>query len=293
MPCTCNQCGQPATGRQDPDNYRFNLCIGCAAVESLNIPVTPERRDKVPDVIVNGPAWAITKDIRSADKPDGSMWLHQARALQELNSGANVGIATATASGKSRIFQLWTLHQVMTDPDATALVFYPNQGPGRNDQANSWNRRCADVGLPAETVGQINGDVPPNQRDSIISNSRVVIMTPDVCHAWLTRNAEKPPVKRFLRGLRTIIIDEAHTYESIFGSNSAYLFRRLVTPGNNRRQPQAAPVHCSDRHHPGTGNPPQQADRPGIPRDRPGRQRGSQVFQDASPPALPRTRGLA
>ena len=240
MPHTCNQCGQPATGRQDPNNYRPNLCVGCAAVESLSIPVTPERRDNVPDVIANGPAWAITKDLRSANNPDGSMWLHEARALQELADGNNVGVVTPTASGKSRIFQLWTLHQLMTDPDATALVFYPTKALA-NDQANSWNRRCADVGLPGNTVDQINGDVPMNRRDGIINTSRVVIMTPDVCHAWLTRLAETPSVRKFLKGLKTIIIDEAHTYESIFGRNSAYLFRRLITAciaAGNPRPPQ-------------------------------------------------------
>ena len=128
----------------------------------------------------------------------------------------------------------------MTDPQATALVFYPTKALA-NDQANSWAHRCADVGLPPETVGQINGDVHTSHRESIMNNSRVVIMTPDVCHAWLTRNVETIPVKNFLRGLRTIIIDEAHTYESIFGSNSAYLFRRLVTAAitaGNPRPPQ-------------------------------------------------------
>ena len=54
-------------------------------------------------------------------------------------------------------------------------------------------------------------------------------MTPDVCHAWLTRKAAEPPVKGFLRNLNTVIIDEAHTYEAVMGSNSAYLFRRLIT----------------------------------------------------------------
>ena len=240
MPSTCNRCGQPATGRQHPNISRFNLCVGCAAIESLSIPVTPERRDNAPQAIVNGPAWPITGDIRSPDQADNSMWLHQARALRELHEGNNVGVATATASGKSRIFQLWTLHQLMTDPDATCLVFYPTKALA-NDQTNSWNRRCADVGLPGDTVGQINGDVPTGRRAAIITKSRVIIMTPDVCHAWLTRNAQTSAVKRFLSGLRVIIIDEAHTYESIFGSNSAYLFRRLVTAAitaGNPRPPQ-------------------------------------------------------
>ena len=245
MPTNCSRCQvQPGTAGRGPTPPHAYRCVGCAAIETLEIPGTLERRGNVPDLIVNGPAWAITKDIRQStgteSNPEKSIWLHQARALQELTDGNNVGVATATASGKSRVFQLWTLHQLMTDPDATALVFYPTKALA-NDQANSWNRRCADVGLPGNTVDQINGDVPMNRRDGIINTSRVIIMTPDVCHAWMTRKAETPSVKKFLRGLRVIIIDEAHTYESIFGSNSAYLFRRLITAcitAGNPRPPQ-------------------------------------------------------
>ena len=241
MPQNCGKCRvNPGTAGPDPLNPQAYICVSCAAIETLTIPVAPERRDVVPDVIANGPAWAVTQDIRAPDSTDNSMWLHQARALQELAAGNNVGIATPTASGKSRIFQLWTIHQLKTDPEATALVFYPTKALA-NDQTNSWNRRCADADMPENTVDQINGDVPMNRRDGIINISRVVIMTPDVCHAWLTRNVETPAVKKFLKGLRTIIIDEAHTYESIFGSNSAYLFRRLITAcitAGNPKPPQ-------------------------------------------------------
>ncbi len=54
-------------------------------------------------------------------------------------------------------------------------------------------------------------------------------MTPDVCHAWLLRRTDQPEVGNFLRNLTTVVIDEAHTYEDVFGSNAAYLFRRLIT----------------------------------------------------------------
>ena len=233
MPTSCSRCQvKPGTAGRGSMPPHASICLGCAAIETLEIPGTLERKGNVPDLITNGPAWASTQDIRQSagteSNPEKSMWLHQARALQELADGKNVGVATATASGKSRVFQLWTLHELMTDPEATALVFYPTKALA-NDQAYSWNRRCADVGLPGGTVDQINGDVPMKLRDGILNTSRVVIMTPDVCHAWLTRNAETPAVGEFLKGLRVVIIDEAHTYESIFGSNSAYLFRRLIT----------------------------------------------------------------
>ena len=293
MPTNCSRCQmKPSTAGRDPMNPHTYICVGCAAIETLEIPVTLERRDNVPDLIVNGPAWAITQDIRqnsgTETNPEKSMWLHQARALQELCDGKNVAVATATTSGKSRIFQLWTLHQLMTDPEATSLVFYPTKALA-NDQTNSWNRRCADVGLPGGTVDQINGDVPMNRRDGIMNTSRVFIMTPDVCHAWLTRNAETPSVRKFLQGLRVIVIDEAHTYESIFGSNSAYLFRRLVTAAITAGNPPSAPIHRGDCHNPGTGSTPEQADRPGLPSDRPNGEWSAPVLPDAPPSGLPRT----
>ena len=43
----------------------------------------------------------------------------------------------------------------------------------------------------------------------------------------MTRRADSPGVKGFLANLRNVIIDEAHVYEDVFGSNAAYLFRRL------------------------------------------------------------------
>ena len=76
-----------------------------------------------------------------------------------------------------------------------------------------------------------------NRRDPIISRARVVIMTPDVCHAWMTRRADRQSVREFLAKLRNIIIDEAHVYEDVFGSNAAYLFRRLAIATVNAGNP--------------------------------------------------------
>ena len=33
-------------------------------------------------------------------------------------------------------------------------------------------------------------------------------MTPDVCQAWLMRNASMPDVRRFLAALRLMVLDE-------------------------------------------------------------------------------------
>lgn len=67
-----------------------------------------------------------------------------------------------------------------------------------------------------------------HERDTILAASRILIMTPDICHAWLMRNVGSGPVRRFLNGLCLLVLDEAHIYESVFGSNVAFLLRRLI-----------------------------------------------------------------
>ena len=234
MTLRCRKCGGPATAGKVHWDKGHGHCLGCGSIASLEIPASQERRAPVPDDMVLGPAWPMTREAGAG----GQLWLHQAEALGALDGGENVVVATATAtaSGKSMVFQAWTLHgiKVSSEPtsEPTTLVFYPTKALA-NDQERCWLEACELLGLPRETVGKINGDVGVNQRDPIISRARVVIMTPDVCHAWMTRRADSQAVREFLSRLRNIIIDEAHVYEDVFGSNAAYLFRRLAIAAVN------------------------------------------------------------
>ena len=232
----CDNCGNPATAGREPGDREKYQCIECAAVETVRIPATPERRGMAPESIRRGSAWPAAADL----SPDGTLWLHQARALEVLERGENVVVSTSTASGKSLPFQLWALHGMTSNPDFTGIIFYPTKALA-NDQARRWQQACRSIGADPGAVGEINGDVPTNERDGIIRRARLIVMTPDVCHAWMTAHASAEPVRTFLRGLGIVIIDEAHTYEFVFGSNSAYLFRRLAAAAahaGNVRLPQ-------------------------------------------------------
>jgi DEAD/DEAH box helicase domain-containing protein len=60
-------------------------------------------------------------------------------------------------------------------------------------------------------------------------------MTPDVAHAWLMSNLRQSGVSGFLGDLRLLILDEAHVYEGVFGTNMAYFLRRFqVVSGPHR-----------------------------------------------------------
>ena len=233
LPSTrCNTCGGPATAGQDLQRPMFHNCISCAAAATVSIPPSPEKLAKAPNTFITSPAWPIASAVARGD----TLWLHQATGLNHIVQDRNIVISTPTASGKSLVFQLPTLHFIANDPDATALVFYPTKALA-NDQARRWREACAAIGLPPTATGQVDGDVPMNRRDAIVAQANILLATPDVAHAWLARRASSMPVIKFLANLRLIIIDEAHTYESILGSNSAYLFRRLTAAAANAGNP--------------------------------------------------------
>ena len=90
------------------------------------------------------------------------------------------------------------------------------------EQEERWRRA-----FPDQRIGRVDGDVTGSERERIIRMSDVLITTPDVWHASLLAKAKDPSVGNFLSRLGLITLDEAHTYTGVFGSNSAYLLRRL------------------------------------------------------------------
>jgi len=78
------------------------------------------------------------------------------------------------------------------------------------------------------TVGFIDGGVPREERDRILDTCRVVLMTPDVAHAWIMSHLGERLIQRFLRSVRILILDEAHVYDGVFGTNMAYFLRRFA-----------------------------------------------------------------
>ena len=143
MQRNCSTCGKPATAGPAPRPPRRYRCIECASLAQVNIPVNLERLANVPSAIVSGPAWPLAQGIARGD----SLWLHQANALNELVVGNNIVVATSTASGKTLIFQIWTMHQLKEPEDSNnALVFYPTKALA-NDQARRWQECCRTIDL--------------------------------------------------------------------------------------------------------------------------------------------------
>ncbi len=157
--------------------------------------------------------------------PEG-VYCHQRLALESYLAGEDLCVATGTASGKSLVFYATGVDCLAADPGARILAIYPLKALAR-EQETRWKKELEWAGIEAR-VGRIDGGVKdPQQRERILASSRVVLMTPDIIHAWLLSSLSSRRVQRFLASLRLVIVDEVHVYTGVFGSNAAYVFRRL------------------------------------------------------------------
>lgn len=202
-----------------------------SVVESFNVPGHDAQYERIPDMLFESQVGNYLKKW-SSDLGQPGLWQHQAQALKALGRGENVVVSTGTASGKSLIFRTIALHKVLRDPSSRVIVFYPLRALV-SDQLIGWREMTRGLGLDESIVGQIDGSVPFEERDNIIKNARIIIMTPDVCQAWMMARMAMPMTKEFVRSLSTIVMDEAHTLEGVFGSSFAFLTRRMIAARNH------------------------------------------------------------
>lgn len=204
-----------------------------SVVESFEIPGQPAQYAAMPRFLFNSRIGLhLDRRFRQQSTGTGALWAHQAQALEALGRGDNVVISTGTASGKSLVFQSLAFHKVLLDSDSRLLVFYPLKALAA-DQLRGWKETAHSLELDENVIGRIDGSVPSKDREDILQSARIIVMTPDVCHAWLMSRLSLPVVKDFVQSLSTLVMDEAHTLEGVFGSNFAFLIRRLLAARNH------------------------------------------------------------
>lgn len=205
-------------------------------VEQFEVPGRSARHGPIPPYLFGSPVGRYLRETLRGALPASQrtrpLWRHQTDALKALGQGKNVVVSTGTASGKSLIFRALAFHHLFQVPASRAAVFYPLKALA-GDQTAGWHRMAAALGMAEGTIGRIDGSVPTASRDQILRDARIVVMTPDVCHAWLMSRLSVPPVRDFLRHLSTVVLDEAHTLEGVFGSSFAFLVRRMIAARNH------------------------------------------------------------
>ncbi len=204
-----------------------------SVMETVEVPGRPAQYEKVPSFLFDSEVGDyLNRWSRGVGSEQPGIWAHQAQALERLGRGENVVVSTGTASGKSLVFRALALHKILLDPSSKVVVFYPLRALVA-DQLRGWREMCRGLGFEEDVVGRIDGSVSTSDRDDILQQSRILIMTPDVCQAWLMSRLAMPAIKGFIGSLSTLVMDEAHTLEGVFGSNFAFLIRRLIAARNH------------------------------------------------------------
>ncbi|MCK9151849.1 DEAD/DEAH box helicase [Methanobacterium alcaliphilum] len=150
------------------------------------------------------------------------LYQHQAQSFKHVRGGENVLITTPTASGKTMAFNMPIMEQLTLDDEATALYIYPAKALA-NDQQQVIKSLEKDLKIDIKP-NIYDGDTPKEERPWIKKNSRLILTNPYELHLILYWHHQW---EKFYRNLKFIVIDEAHQYRGVFGSNVAFLIRRL------------------------------------------------------------------
>ncbi len=148
------------------------------------------------------------------------LYPHQRRALELVESGRDVIVATGTASGKTLVYDLAFARKAVEDRRSTALFLFPTKALAR-DQL----RQIRDLRLPQVRAAVYDGDTPSAERPMIRKSANLILTNPDMLHAGILPGHARW-ADFFLR-LAYIVIDEAHVCRGVFGSHVAMVVRRL------------------------------------------------------------------
>lgn len=158
------------------------------------------------------------------------LYSHQSAAIAASIAGKDLCVSTSTASGKTLIYLILAGNLLAENANSRILALYPTRALIQ-DQLAKWKKSLVTGQFRA---GVIDGSVPIADRPRILGDSNVLLMTPDVCHAWLLPRSGDHDISAILHALRLVVLDEAHVYDGVFGTNMAFLFRRLDAIADGR-----------------------------------------------------------
>jgi len=148
------------------------------------------------------------------------LYTHQRAAWDAAARGEHVLVSTGTASGKTLAFNLPVVDAIARDPKVRALYLYPTKA-----LAQDQFRTLSGYAVPHLRPAIYDGDTPTEQRRQIRTWANVILTNPDMVHVGVLPNHDR--WGDVLSNLRYVVIDEAHVYRGVFGSQVANVLRRL------------------------------------------------------------------
>mgnify|MGYP000100093307 CR=1 FL=1 len=151
------------------------------------------------------------------------LYTHQAQAINAVRAGQNVVVATSTASGKTLCYNVPVLEAVIKDWRSRALYLFPTKALAQ-DQLRSL-RELTRPNLREVKFGTYDGDTPQSTRARRRKEAAIILTNPDMLHLGILPNHTL--WAHFFANLKYVVIDEAHVYRGVFGSQVACVLRRL------------------------------------------------------------------
>lgn len=206
-----------------PAQHLHRVAAGQRAERLLHVERIPARPARVAEWPTSvAPAVLSALLASGVERP----WSHQREAVDLVEAGEHVVLATGTASGKSLGYLVPVLG-ALADAAAssgvrgpTAIYLAPTKALAADQLA-----RIERLAIPGVRAAVYDGDTPPDERRWIREHANLVLTNPDLLHhSFLPGHARW---SRFLRGLRYVVVDECHVYRGVFGAHVAAVLRRL------------------------------------------------------------------
>lgn len=170
------------------------------------------------------------------------LYKFQEDAIRRVMYGENVMIEAPTASGKTEAFLVPVVQKIKNKGGGRVLaVFvYPTKALSRDQFPKI--REIA--GLAGMTAGVFDGDTKLAERQEMLQGPPSILVTNfDVLHYHLWHQTR---FASLLSAVEVFVVDEAHVYTGIFGSNVHYIIKRLRRVCKNNLQFIAASATLSD-----------------------------------------------
>ena len=167
----------------------------------------------------------------------------QEDAIQEIVFGENIVIEAPTASGKTEAFLIPVIQRIKKESNQSkifAIFVYPTKALAR-DQFPKIQKFADKIKI---NVKVFDGDTKIEERREIIDTPPEIIITNfDVLHYHLWHQTK---FSNLLNSTEILVVDEAHVYSGIFGSNVHYIIKRLKRICKNKLQFVAASATLED-----------------------------------------------
>lgn len=212
------------------------------SLPSIFLILFPKRIERVPDDLPYQLQLAVSRVGFT------SLFQHQIQIRNHIKAGKDVVVTTPTASGKTLGFNIPVLETILLNPGLSSAIFLFPLNALISDQRKKLEALVSNIDVSFRpriwNVFSEAGD--DKQREADLNEGGVpdiLLTNPDCLHYQLWKHTEVgwENWREMLARLRIVVLDEAHAYGGVFGSNMSNLICRLkllmevISPGSSLR----------------------------------------------------------